>query len=644
MRDFYKEARVFYEDGNRAEALKLYNQGIEVGDEKCFYGYAQFLHYGYEMEKDEERAIEIFREHYEPILALANSGDAQAMRIVGFYLYNGFGIEVDKEEAFQWFFKSADAGDELAALSLATLYDEGNLVEQSDKMALKYNKRAAELGNAKGQFNLALMYDLAQGVEKDPYEAVKWYQKAAEQGDVRAQHYLAISYLNGDGVEKSYEKAIEWYIKAANQGYAEAQFSLGCIYDQETGVDRDAIEGAKWYKIAAEQDHVGAQLNLAYMYYYGEGVEQSYELAFHWFEKAAEKGQITAQYNLAIMYENGDGVEESNEKAVEWWKKACEGEKIHSSAAYHLGYAYYDGDGVDRDLQKAKYYFELARENGYACSYAVDMVKNELGQKTSGDVMREYADQIISKKISIAKIYPRVLKDLKRDFGKSWDKLDEKSQSFLATAMVSHIALCSMGKHVRGYLDFSAAITPMFKALELEIGKYLYTGYINYLNENNIPVSTFKSKRSFIKAQGLYDFSYRDPDDLSDFTLGSLHMVVGLDKNTQAKLGFSEGATKKSNEEKQQKPTIDEPMLEYVKSIFDDKAFGKIDVDRAITDYLVDLCREISSITDSFRNPAAHANIMSCVKAEKCADYLIKSNKIICKFMEKLKEKEQEDE
>ena len=84
--------------------------------------------------------------------------------------------------------------------------------------------------------------------------------------------------------------------------------------------------------------------------------------------------------------------------------------------------------------------------------------------------------------------------------------------------------------------------------------------------------------------------------------------------------------------------SIDPTMLDYAKSIFDEDAFGNVDLDRAITDYLVDLATEIKTITDSFRNPAAHANVMSYEKAETCANYLIKAKKLICKFVEKIKQ------
>ena len=43
MRDFYEEARKLHNIEKNEEALALYKQGIDSGDEKCWYGYAILL-------------------------------------------------------------------------------------------------------------------------------------------------------------------------------------------------------------------------------------------------------------------------------------------------------------------------------------------------------------------------------------------------------------------------------------------------------------------------------------------------------------------------------------------------------------------------------------------------------------------------
>ena len=122
-----------------------------------------------------------------------------------------------------------------------------------------------------------------------------------------------------------------------------------------------------------------------------------------------------ALWRLSNMHEKGLGVEVSMEKAIEWWTKACENESVLSEeAAYRLGYVYYDGETVIRDLEKAKYYFELALKNGYPCSYALKIIQNEQNEKSTNNLMRQYADEIVKKKTELGKLFHKVLKDLKR--------------------------------------------------------------------------------------------------------------------------------------------------------------------------------------------------------------------------------------
>ena len=573
---YYSEARKYHERAQYKEAYILYTQGVEVGDEKCYYGVALFMFDGYYVKENKIEAKKIFAEHYDGILSLANSGDAEAMYIIACYYANGFYVEKDNNKQIYWLLKSA------------------------------------EVGYTGAQWRLGDMYEDGKGVEKDLAKAFELYQASADQGDSNGQWFLGYMYEFGKGVEKDLTKAVELYQASAEQDNSYAIGRIGYIYENEF---------------------------------------KDYTQAKYWYEKGETLGDVDSMFNLGQLHEKGLIVEGSFDCAIELYKRACESkEHVCGDAAYRLGYIYYDGEGVARDIKKALEYFKLACENNCNCSYAIDMVENELykNTKTFSNPMRDYANEILSKELSIKKMYPKVLKDLMKDFGGTWNKLQPNSQKFLTTSMVCYIALYSMGGHIYGNMDFTSSITPMFKALETELAKYLYTGYINYLNENEIPITVFKSRRSFIvDEEGPYNFKYRDPNDLEYFTLGSLHLVLGVDKRTQIQNNFVERKDSKIYRQESSRSceggvfvhsTIDKSMLDYAKSIFDTNAFGSIDTDRAITDYLVCLATEIKTLTDSFRNPAAHSNVMSYHKAEACANYLIKAKKLICKFLEKLKE------
>lgn len=628
----------------------------------------------------------------------ANQNNAEGLWRLGTLYQYGRGVKRDINKAFEFYSRASNLNNTDAMWRLATLYIDGEGIERNYEIAEKLLKVATEQNNIDAKRELAVLFyktkrlseamaifnELAEndneylffiaeifreqhdyknalivhqkgeaknvpacifglgglyywgcGVPKDYTKAFHCYKRAADLDVLVAMHELGIMLTKGVGTECNYQEAIYWLRKAAEKGYADSMVCLGDIYENAVDFPHDYSLAMNWYEKAAEKGSGEAEWRLGLMYLEGKGVAKNTEDAMkHFLESINQYSESeTSMYKMGNLYSDGSLGKVNPSLAVEWWSKACENVfAVSEEAAYKLGYAYYDGYGVKRDLEKAKYYFELALNTGYACSYAVDMVKHELGEKNLDNPMRQYADGIIVKNIPIEKMYGAVLRDLRKDFGESWDVLQKNSQKFLSTSVVCYIALYSMGKHIYGNMDFTSSITPMFKALEAELGKYLYTGYINYLKENDIPISIFGSKRSFIKSEGLYSFSYRDPDDLSEFTLGSLHLVIGLEKNARESIERGDRLSRLKG-----KADIDSTMLEYIKTIFKDDAFGDINIDRAITDYLVDLSRDIRSITDSIRNPAAHSNVMSCSKAETCANHLFKAQKLLCKFLEKIR-------
>src|SRR4051794_11064082 len=97
--------------------------------------------------------------------------------------------------------------------------------EQGD--SLKWTRLGAEHGDADFQYELATMYYEGEGVEQDYAEAVRWFRRAANQSKVDAQRSLAVMYYEGRGVQENYAEAVKWYCLAAMQGDVGAQCSLG---------------------------------------------------------------------------------------------------------------------------------------------------------------------------------------------------------------------------------------------------------------------------------------------------------------------------------------------------------------------------------------------------------------------------------
>lgn len=207
-------------------------------------------------EKQAEKANDYFQKSLTNMIALADSGDAEAQIELGSCYYRGLGVSKDLTKAVEW------------------------------------EQKAAEQGYAFAQNYLGLCYYNGWGVSKDLTKAVELFRKAAEQGYAQAQCYLAVSYANGEGIRKDLTKAAGWFQKAADQGLAEAQAGLGVCYAKGKGVPKDLTKAAEWSRKAAEQGNAVAQHNLKTIIN-GWGLSN--------FTKLAERlglGNMDAQYSL----------------------------------------------------------------------------------------------------------------------------------------------------------------------------------------------------------------------------------------------------------------------------------------------------------------------------------------------------------
>jgi hypothetical protein len=114
-------------------------------------------------------------------------------------------------------------------------------------------RKSADAGNAVAQLRLALMYDQGDGVPRSAKEALAWYARAAAQGEPESQKQMGIYYESGEGVDENWDLAAKFYRASALQGWLKGQFSFGRAYQFGIGVPQDRQQAIAWYKKAAAQ-------------------------------------------------------------------------------------------------------------------------------------------------------------------------------------------------------------------------------------------------------------------------------------------------------------------------------------------------------------------------------------------------------
>lgn len=311
---------------------------------------------------------------------------------MGLCYYYGFGFPKDAGVAYDWFKKSAEGGNKVAATFMKYIEDERELanIHDADKQfelgwsyytgegyerdydkAFSYFRRAALMNQVNAQFNLALMYYKGESVKPDIEKALSWYEKAANQGSVNAAYNLGTIYLLGKGIDKDYAKAREWLMYAAERGNIDAEYNIGLMYDRGDGVEQNYEEAARWYEKASSQGYAKAQYNLGLMFHEGRGVPKDEESALKLYKLAAEQGYVHAWFALGLIYDEGVIVPHDSAKAISWYEKAAEAKDPR--ALYNLAVIYDIGDGVDVDLNKAKELYLASSKLGYL--KAVEVVR-----------------------------------------------------------------------------------------------------------------------------------------------------------------------------------------------------------------------------------------------------------------------------
>jgi TPR repeat protein len=143
---------------------------------------------------------------------LAEQGDAKGQFGLGLLYANGWGVDLNDDEALRWYGLAAGQGHGEAAYNLGVMNANGWGVPQSDEEAFKWYSLAAETGFTTAQVSLGKMYAVGFGAPLDPVQAHMWYNIAAMLDDYSAnfeRDEIARS-MSAEDIAKAEELAKAW--------------------------------------------------------------------------------------------------------------------------------------------------------------------------------------------------------------------------------------------------------------------------------------------------------------------------------------------------------------------------------------------------------------------------------------------------
>ncbi len=218
--------------------------------------------------------------------------------------------------------------------------------------------------------------------------------------------------------------------------------------------------------------------------------------------------------------------------------------------------------------------------------YSDDIDDEELAKK----VQDECAVWILEN-IRTGTDYDKFRKSIIKNIGdESWERMTDNSQTFLINAEVLYDQL----KYYSDF-DFSVICMTASKALEVEISRRYFSGYMEYLKDNDITP---------LPAGVLNKWSR--PINESEFMLGRVTDVTGYAVRNSSVVLLPKYASDS------------EVFLDYAeKQLLHENS--RVKCKDIIQKHIV----MIDNVRERYRNPAAHKNKMSIAEAKGCLDYLI---------------------
>ncbi|MBF1740262.1 MAG: hypothetical protein HXP14_02540 [Veillonella sp.] len=267
-------------------------------------------------------------------------------------------------------------------------------------------------------------------------------------------------------------------------------------------------------------------------------------------------------------------------------------------------------DRVDKSLVSIESRVQALQDDLKASRMELsERLKPNLDEVISESYIKEFIDTVSNHIVS--RINDRTDSDysdegrtLELTFKSSWNKLSDKSKSFLTTARVMFKNLDKSN----GEVDYSGVCILLSKAVEVELNRRLYHDFKDYLQE--ICGDNFDQWHTYMVEDG------RDgtkPLRESRFTLGTIPHLLGLIKNKN----------------------LDEYQLNHNKELLRNFGKRKLTVsDDEIESSFKNIAKRIQRITENYRNPAAHTNILSKYTAQECFDEIVDVQKVLIEILE----------
>lgn len=196
----------------------------------------QFLGRAYEkgegVTRDPSQAVYWYRKS-------AEQGNDRALLLLALFYMTDKGGQKDYSQAVYWFRKTIEKGNidsqAEAQYWMGVCYSNGWGVERNETQGFNWFRKAADQGHANAQLCVGYCYCEGKGVLKDLSQAVYWLQKSLDNGETKANTYLAVAkkkMLEEQESEKAQRKQIADSLAKIYVAYEDPEWKSKAKVDQ----------------------------------------------------------------------------------------------------------------------------------------------------------------------------------------------------------------------------------------------------------------------------------------------------------------------------------------------------------------------------------------------------------------------------
>ena len=258
---------------------------------------------------------------------IINSEDGDAINGLACRYYYGEGVEKDREKALELYKVASEKGSVKGKLNVALSYYRGKDVQKDSKKAFEmFNDIAEKYNHDVAYYYLGEIHYYGEIGKKDYEKAFYYYNEALKINpeSEKVKYAIAYSYFYGQGVEKNIEKAFEIFkdLEEKNE-YESAYIFLGKCYYYGKGTQKDYEKAMLYFNksIECEEDIKEAKYYLGVLYMYGQGVEVDILKAKMYFEEVLDENKDNAYYKLALIHTGEFELAKNEEKSNQYFNK-----------------------------------------------------------------------------------------------------------------------------------------------------------------------------------------------------------------------------------------------------------------------------------------------------------------------------------